>query len=49
MRRVIGVIWHPRQTMNDVVARPNIAVAWMVVLAVVVACAFALLSTAGPS
>jgi len=46
MRRVIGVLWHPRQTMNDVAARPSFAVAWVFVLAVVAACAFALLSTA---
>ena len=46
MRRVIGVLWHPRQTMNDVDARPSFAVAWVFVLAVVAACAFALLSTA---
>jgi len=45
MRRVIGVLWHPRQTMHDVVARPSFAVAWVVVLAVVAGCAFALLST----
>ncbi|MFM8534576.1 MAG: YIP1 family protein [Acidimicrobiia bacterium] len=46
MRRVIGVLWHPRQTMTDVVARPSFAVAWVLVMAVVAACAFALLSTA---
>ncbi|MDP1987122.1 YIP1 family protein [Phenylobacterium sp.] len=45
MRRVIGVLWHPRQTMTDVVARPSFALAWVFVLAVVAACAFALLST----
>lgn len=46
MRRVSGVLWHPRQTMNDIVARPSFAVAWAFVLAVVAACAFALLSAA---
>lgn len=46
MRRVIGVLRHPRQTMNDVVARPRFAVAWVFVLAIVAACAFSLLSTA---
>lgn len=46
MRRVIGVLWHPRRTMNEVVNSPSFAVAWMIVLVVLAACAFALLSTA---
>jgi len=46
MRRVIGVLWHPRQTMNDVIARSSFALAWVCVLAVAAVCAFALLSTA---
>ncbi len=46
MRRVIGVLWHPRRTMNDVVARPTFAAAWVIVLALLAICAFVLLSTA---
>lgn len=46
MRRVIGVLRHPRRTMADVVARPTFAAAWVVLLAVLAVCAFALLSTA---
>lgn len=46
MRPVIGVLWHPRQTMAEVVARPNFAAAWVFLLAVLAVCAFALLSTA---
>lgn len=45
MRRVIGMLWHPRQTMNEVVARPTFAAAWVIVLVVLAICAFALLST----
>jgi len=45
MRRVIGVLWRPRQTMNEVVACPTFAVAWVIVLAVLAVGAFALLST----
>lgn len=46
MRRVIGVLWHPRRTLAEVVARPTFAVAWVFLLAVLAVCAFALLSTA---
>jgi hypothetical protein len=46
MRRVIGVLAHPRRTMSEVVARPDVAVAWICVLVVSAACAFILLSTA---
>lgn len=46
MRRVIGVLWHPRRTMTEVVARPTFAAAWLLLLAVLAICAFALLSTA---
>lgn len=46
MRRVIGVLWRPRQTMNEVVARPTFAAAWLILLVVLAVCAFALLSTA---
>ena len=45
MRRVIGVLTHPRRTLADVVERPSFAVAWLCVLVVVAACAFVLLST----
>ena len=45
MRRVIGVLWHPRRTMTEVVARPTFAAAWVLLLAVLAVCAFALLST----
>ena len=45
MRRVIGVLWHPRRTMNEVASRPAFALAWVVILAVLAVCAFALLST----
>lgn len=45
MRRVIGVVTHPRRTMSEVVARPDVAVAWICVLVVSAACAFILLST----
>ncbi len=46
MRRVIGVLWHPRTTMTEVVRRPVFVTTWVVVLVVLAACAFALLSTA---
>ena len=46
MRRVIGVLWHPRRTMTEVVAHPAFATAWAVLLVVLSLCAFALLSTA---
>lgn len=45
MRCVIGVVTHPRRTMSEVVARPDVAVAWICVLVVSAACAFILLST----
>lgn len=45
MRRLIGVLWHPRRTMTEVVSHPTFAMAWVAVLAVLVVCAFALLST----
>jgi hypothetical protein len=45
MRRVIGVLTHPRRTMTDVVKGPNFVAAWLCVLVVVAACAFVLLST----
>lgn len=45
MRRVIGVLWHPRRAMTEVVARPTFAAAWVLLLAVLAVCAFALLST----
>ena len=45
MRRVIGVLTHPRRTMTEVVNHPSFAVAWVVLLAVLAVCAFALLST----
>ncbi len=46
MRRVIAVLWHPRQTMAEVVSRPTFAAAWVFLLAVLAVCALALLSTA---
>jgi len=46
MRRAIGVLWHPRRTMIDVVARPTFAAAWVSILGVMAICAFVLLSTA---
>ncbi len=45
MRRVMGVLSHPRQTMTEVVRHPAFAMAWVVLLLVLAACAFALLST----
>ncbi len=45
MRRVMGVLLHPRQTMTEVVRHPAFATAWVVLLVVLAACAFALLST----
>ena len=46
MWRVIGVLWHPRRTMREVVAHPSFVIAWVCVLVVLAACALALLSTA---
>jgi hypothetical protein len=45
MRRVIGVLWHPGRTMNEVASRPAFALVWVAILAVLAVCAFALLST----
>jgi len=45
MRHVTGVLWHPRKTMTEVVRQPAYLVAWLVLLAVLAACALALLST----
>lgn len=45
MQHVMGVLWHPRKTMTEVVRRPSCAVAWVILLAVLAACAYALLST----
>ncbi len=45
MRRVMGVLSHPRQTMTEVVRHPAFATAWVVLLVVLAVCAFALLST----
>ena len=45
MQRIVGVLWHPQKTMAEVVRRPTFAVAWVVLLAVMAVCAFALLST----
>ncbi len=46
MRRVVGVLWHPRQTMAAVVRDPSFITVWMVVLLVVAACGVSILSTA---
>src|SRR5262245_57875490 len=46
MRRVVGVLRHPRQTMAAVVRQPSFVTVWMVVLAVVAVCAISILSTA---
>ncbi len=45
MRRVIGVLGHPRRTMTEVVSQPAFALAWVALLVVLAVCAFALLST----
>lgn len=46
MRRVFGVLRHPRRTMGEVVTHPAFAATWVIVLAVLAVCGFALLSTA---
>jgi Yip1 domain len=46
MRRVVGVLWHPRQTMAAVVRDPSFITVWMVVLLIVAACGVSILSTA---
>ncbi|MFA5908207.1 MAG: YIP1 family protein [Vicinamibacterales bacterium] len=45
MRRMIGVLWHPRATMTEVVRRPAFVATWVALLAVLMVCAWALLST----
>ncbi|MGH9387613.1 MAG: hypothetical protein ACRD2N_25415 [Vicinamibacterales bacterium] len=46
MRRAVGVLWHPRQTMAAVVQDPSFITVWVVVLLVVAACGVSILSTA---
>jgi hypothetical protein len=46
MRRVMGVLWHPRQTMAAIVRDPSFITAWLVVLLIVAACGASILSTA---
>ena len=46
MRRVVGVLLHPRQTMAAVVRDPSFITVWIVVLLVVVVCGVSILSTA---
>ncbi len=46
MRRVVGVLWHPRQTMAAVVREPSFITVWIVVLLMVAACGVTILSTA---
>ena len=45
MRRVTGVLLHPRATMGEVVRHPAFITTWVVVLLVVAVCAGLLLST----
>jgi len=45
MRHVMGVLWHPRKTMTEVVRKPAYAAAWVLLLAVLAAGVFVLLST----
>src|SRR5688572_332856 len=45
MRRVTGVLLHPRATMAEVVRHPAFITTWVVVLLVVAVCAGLLLST----
>lgn len=45
MRRVTGVLLHPRATMDEVVRRPAFITTWAVVLLVVLVCGGLLLST----
>lgn len=46
MRRVVGVLLHPRLTMAAVVREPSFVTVWVVVLLVVAACGVSILSTA---
>ncbi len=45
MRRVAGVLWHPRSTMAEVVRRPAFIPTWIALLLVVAVCGGLLLST----
>lgn len=45
MRRVAGVLWHPRSTMAEVVRRPVFITTWIALLVVVAICGAVLLST----
>jgi Yip1 domain len=45
MRRVAGVLWHPRSTMAEVVRRPAFITIWIALLFVVAICGAILLST----
>ena len=45
MQHVMGVLWHPRKTMTEVVRKPAYVVAWTFLLAILAGCAFVLLST----
>jgi len=45
MRRVAGVLWHPRSTMAEVVRRPAFITIWIALLVVVAICGAVLLST----
>ena len=45
MRHVMGVLRHPRRTMTELVRQPAYGVAWVLLLAVLTGCGFALLST----
>jgi len=45
MRRVFGVLWQPRRTMNEVAGRPAFALVWFAIVAAMAVCALALLST----
>ena len=45
MRRVTGVLWHPRSTMDEVVRHPVFITTWIVVLLTVAICGGLLLST----
>lgn len=46
MRRVVGVLLHPRLTMAAVVREPSFITVWALVLLVVAACGVSILSTA---
>src|SRR5574338_1121766 len=45
MRRLTGVLWHPRATMAEVVRHPVFFTTWVVVLLAVVVCGGLFLST----